>query len=251
MPADGASQRQPVVPPPALTLVRAAPLLTVLGLAGLAPLWGVLDMDWSVLAVVISSVLQTAAAGFLAWAHARNATGPTTRPKDDVLVKEFFKTYVTIIVAATLIASMVFGGRLLRPGGATQERVYDAFSTWQYWAVVAVLVGAEVLVFLLDRWRGVEQDLPPETFVAEPLKRLIFMQLGVFVLGLVVYWRGSSRTGLIILVLVATAAVVALAATARLREARIRAALEAGAELKQARPAKTRPRAGRKRARRR
>ena len=87
--------------------------------------------------------------------------------------------------------------------------------------------------------------------MSEPMRRLFVLQGAVFVLGLLVYWRGSSQAGMAAIVMAETAGVVVMAAMARLREARIRAALDAGAEVKQPRPVKTRPRAGRKRARRR
>jgi hypothetical protein len=243
------SPQQPVVRAPAVTIAQASPSLVLLGAAGLSPLWGVFLLHWSVLAVVMAYIAQTAAAGFLAYARAKGAAGQSTRPDDDVMVREFFKTYVTVVIAAALIATMVFGGRLLRPQGGRPDGVDDAFSTWQYWAVVAALVAAEVGVYLLDRARGGWRELPPETFVAEPLRRLFLLQGAVLALGLIVYWRGSSQAGTALIVVAAAAGVVLMAALARLREARIRAALEAGAELKQARPAKVQRRAGRKRGR--
>ena len=251
MSASDASKQQPTVPSPLLTITRSLPSLVVLGAASLVPLWGIYQLGWSVLAVVLAYVVQTAAAGFLAYLRAKRAARRSSRPKDDVLVSEFFKTHVTVVLAAALIASMVFGGRLIKPGGGAPQDVYAAFMSWQYWAVVALLVASEVVVFLLDRARGVESDLPPETFVSEPMRRLFVLQGAVFVLGLLVYWRGSSQAGMAAIVIAETAGVVLMAAVARLREARIRAALDAGAEVRQARPVKTRPRAGRKRARRR
>jgi hypothetical protein len=146
---------------------------------------------------------------------------------------------------------MVFGGRLFRPEGEAPKDVYAALVTWQYWAVVALLAAAEVVVFLIDRARGVARDLPPETFVSEPLRRLFVLQGGAFILGLAVYWTGSSKRGIAAIAIVEAAGVVLMAALTRLREARVRAALEAGAEVEVARPPKARPRAGRKRAGRR
>ena len=251
MSASDASKQQPTVRSPLLTITQSLPSLVVLGAASLVPLWGVYKLDWSVMAIVLAYVAQTAAAGFLAYRRAKRATGPSSRPKDDVLVSEFFKTYVTVVLAAALISSMVFGGRLIKPGGAAPRDVYAAFVTWQYWAVVALLVVSEIVVFLLDRARSAGRDLPPETFVSEPLRRLFVLQGAVFALGLLVYWRGSSQTGMAAIVMAETAGVVLMAAMARLREARIIAALDAGAEVAQARPAKARPRAGRRRARRR
>jgi hypothetical protein len=251
LPASRASDQQPVVPPPILTLVRALPSLVVLGVTGLITLCGVYRFAWSVFAVVFAYILQALAAGVLAHQRAKRAAGPTTRPKDDTLVSEFFKTYITILLVLSLISSMVFGGRLFRPGGEAPKGVYAALVTWQYWAVVGLLVAAEVVVFLIDRARGAGRDLPPETFVSEPLRRLFVLQGAAFILGLVVYWTGSSQTGIAAIVIVETAGVVLMAALARLREARVRAALEAGAAVKPVRLAKTQPRAGRKRARKR
>lgn len=248
MSASKASEQQPVAPSPFLTVARSLPALVALAVAGLVPLWGVYSLDWSVFAVVFAYIVQAAVAGLLSRRRAQRAMGQSSRPKDDVLISEFFKTYMTVVLVAALIASMVFGGRLLKPSGGTPHNVYAALSTWQYWAVVGVLVAAELAVFLWDSLRDAD-DLPPEVFVAEPLRRLFVLQGAALVLGLAVYWKGSSQAGIAAIVLAETAGVVVMAAVARQREARVRAALRAGAVIKSARPAKSRPRGGRKRSR--
>ena len=74
MSASDASKQQPTVPSP-LTITRSLPSLVVLGAASLMPLWGVYQLEWSVLAVVLAYVVQTAAAGFLAYLRAKRAAG--------------------------------------------------------------------------------------------------------------------------------------------------------------------------------
>jgi hypothetical protein len=232
---------QPVVTPLLLTLTRALPGLLALAVAGLVPLWGVYARHWSVLAVVLAFTVQALAAGVLARRRARDARGISARPDDDVLISEFFKTYLTVVLAAVLVTLMAFDGRLLKPGGGVPRGVYDALETWRYWVIVALLVLAEVAVFAWERRGGAGRDLPPETFVAEPLRRLFALQGGGLVLGLIVYWTGSRAGGVAVIVVAEATGVVLLAALARLREARIRAALEAGLSAPAARSAGSKP----------
>ena len=82
----------------------------------LAPLWGVLALSWSVLAVAFLFVADGAADGFFVWRRAREARGDA-RADDPVLVSEFLKTYFVVVAAMLMIPYMAFSGRLLKPGG--------------------------------------------------------------------------------------------------------------------------------------
>ena len=252
-------------PPAGTTLKRASPGLVLIALVSLAPLWGVLEQDWSVLAVVFVYVADGVADGLTFWLRARRAQGATSdeEAKDRVLVSEFVRTYFVVVAAMALVLYMVFSGRLLKPGGVAPEGVFQAFATWQFWAVVAGFVAVRWFIYWWDWVRGGEAAfMPPAGVVAAPLRRLFVLQFGVLVGGLIVYWPlGSSAAALVVLVVLVAAAEVALAVHERLRTARIRAAVEAGmsatpggggtAAGSQSRPVKSRPRGGRRRERRR
>jgi len=252
-------------PPAGTTLKRALPGLVLIALVSLAPLWGVLAQDWSVLAVVFVYVADGVADGLTFWLRARRAQGATSdeEAKDRVLVSEFVRTYFVVVAAMALVLYMVFSGRLLKPGGVAPEGVFQAFATWQFWAVVAGFVAIRWFIYWWDWVRGGEAAfMPPAGVVAAPLRRLFVLQFGVLVGGLIVYWPlGSSAAALVVLVVLVAAAEVALAVLERLRTARIRAAVEAGMSVtpapggatagSQSRPVKSRPRGGRRRERRR
>jgi len=245
-----------LAPPRWRTLIRAAPGLALIVAVCLLPLWGVLKLEWSVLAVVSAYVADGIADGLLAWRRARLARGEAGQSGSDrVLVREFVRTYFTVVIAMALVVYMVFGGRLFKPGGVAPEHPYAAFATWQFWAVVAAFFAMRALVYLWDFVLGGEADfLGPAAVVGEPLRRLFVLQFGVVIVGLVVYWPlDSSTRGLVALVLLTVAANLVLAVLDRLRAARIRAAVAAGmtVEATRPRPVKAQPRAGRKRGRRR
>ena len=251
-------------PPAATTLMRAAPGILLVALVSLAPLWGVLAQDWSVLAVAFVYVADGVADGLTFWLRARRAQGAISdeSAKDRVLVSEFVRTYFVVVAAMALVLYMVFSGRLLKPGGGVPEGVYQPFATWQFWAVVASFVAVRWFIYWWDWVRGGEAAfMPPAGVVAAPLRRLFVLQFGVLVGGLIVFWPlRSSATALVVLVLLVAAAEVALAVLERLRTARVRAAFEAGVRAEPrgerpggpaARPPKAQPRGGRSRARRR
>jgi hypothetical protein len=251
----------PPAPPAAATLEAALPGILLVAAASLAPLWGVLAQDWSVLAVVFVYVADGVADGLTFWLRARRAQGAASDEdaKDRVLVSEFVRTYFVVVAAMALVLYMVFSGRLLKPGGVAPEGVFQAFATWQFWAVVAGFVAARWFVYWWDWVRGGEAAfMPPAGVVAAPLRRLFVLQFGVLVGGLVVYWPlDSSAPALVVLVVVIAAAEVGLAVLERLRTARVRAAVEAGVTVTRrpggapgaspGRPAKRGPRGGRRR----
>ncbi len=241
--------------PSAATLGRAAPSFALLLIADAAVLWAAVAGEWSVLAVVIACIIDGVADGVLAWLRARAsfAAGSATDARDQVLVREFIKTYLIVVGAQAVVAYMVFSGMLLKPGGEAPIRPGAPFVTWQFWAVVAALIIARVLTYLWDFVRGGEAEvIPPEAVVSEPLRRLFVLQFGILAGALLVYWIfDSSLTGLVIVLLVKTAADVALAVAERLRTARIAAAVAAGVAPR-GRPNAPKPRArrgGRKRRR--
>jgi len=255
-----------VVPalPARTTLKRALPGILLIAIVSLAPLWGVLAQDWSVLAVVFVYVADGVADGLTFWLRARRAQGAARdeNARDRVLVSEFVRTYFVVVAAMALVLYMVFSGRLLKPGGGVPEGVFRPFTTWQFWAVVAGFVAVRWFTYWWDWVRSGEAAfMPPAGVVAAPLRRLFVLQFGVLVGGLIVYWPlSSSAAALAVLVLVVAAAEVALAVLERLRTARIRAAFEAGVKAEPrgarrdgpaAQPPKARPRGGRRRARRR
>jgi hypothetical protein len=138
------------------------------------------------------------------------------------------------------------------------EHPYNAFSTWQFWAVVAAFVVMRGLVYLWDFVLGDEAGfLPPAAVVGEPLRRLFLLQFGVMIVAFVIYWAfDSSTAALVVLVSLTVAGNLVLAVFERLRAARIRAAAAAGltvedTRLTPAKPAKAQPRAGRRRSRKR
>ena len=246
----------PPAPPAGTTLRRALPGILLIAVASLAPLWGVLAAGWSVLAVVFIYVADGVADGLTFWLRARRAQGAASdeNAKDRVLVSEFVRTYFVVVATMALVLYMVFSGRLLRPGGVAPEGVFRAFATWQFWALVAGFVAVRWFTYRWDWVRGGEAAfMPPAGVVAAPLRRLFVLQFGVLVGGLVVFWPlDSSRAALVVLVILVAAAEVALAVLERLRTARVRVAVEAGVKAEPRAPQpKTRPRGGRRRARRR
>jgi hypothetical protein len=238
-------------------LLRAAPSLVLIAAVSLAPLWGVLAQDWSVLAVAFLYVADGAADGLFVWLRARQARGGGDEAgKDRVLVSEFVKTYFVVVFAMLLILYMVFSGRLLKPGGEAPTDVYAAFFEWQFWALIAAFAAVRAFTYWWDWVRGDEAAfMPPAAVVAVPLRRLFLLQFLVLAGGVLVYWAlDSSTAGLAVLVALIAAAQLLLAVWERLRTARIRAAVDAGVPV--VRPAgaagaapKQRPRGGRKRRR--
>jgi hypothetical protein len=240
--------------PSAATLGRAVPSFALILLVDAAVIWAAWAQEWSVFAVVLACVIDGLADGLFAWRRARGsfAAGSATDARDAVLVREFLKTYLIVVVAQALVAYMVFSGLLLKPGGEAPEGYAAPLSTWQFWAVAAGLVVMRAAVYAWDFVRGGEAAvIPPEAAVAEPLRRLFILQFAVLAGALLVYWVfDSSVTGLLVILLVKTAADLVLAVLERLRAARITAAVAAG--VRSARPSGPRPRArrgGRKRRR--
>ena len=238
-------------------LLRAAPGLVLIAAVSLAPLWGVLARDWSVLAVAFLYVADGAIDGLFVWRRARQARGGGDEAgKDRVLVSEFVKTYFVVVFAMLLILYMVFSGRLLKPGGEMPTDVYAAFVEWQFWALIAAFAAVRAFTYWWDWVRGGEAAfMPPAGVVAVPLRRLFLLQFLVLAGGVLVYWAlGSSAAVLAVLVTLIAAAQLLLAIWERLRTARIRAAVDAGVPV--VRPGgaagaapKQRPRGGRKRRR--
>jgi hypothetical protein len=240
----------------AATVGRAVPSLVLIVLADAAVLWAAWAGGWSVLAVVVACVIDGLADGLFAWLRARAsfAAGSATDTRDQVLVKEFIKTYLIVVGAQALIAYMVFSGMLLKPGGEAPVEPGAPFATWQFWAVVAGLVAARAFTYWWDFVHGGEADvIPPEAVVAEPLRRLFVLQFGILAGGLLVYWPfHSALAGLVVLLVAKMAADLALAVLERLRAARITAAVEAGIAPRGSNltgPQKRAPRGGRKRRR--
>ena len=239
----------------AATLGRAVPSFALLLIADAAVVWAAVAGEWTALVVVVACVVDGLADGVFAWLRARAsfAAGSATDSRDAVLVREFLRTYLIVIGAQAVVAYMVFGGLLLKPGGEAPAAPGAPFVTWQFWAVIAGLVVMRAFVYWWDFVRGGEASvIPPEAVVAEPLRRLFVLQFGVLAGALLVYWAfDSSVTGLAILLVAKTAADVVLAVSERLRAARITAAVDAGI-APEGRPAGARQRArrgGRKRRR--
>jgi hypothetical protein len=242
--------------PSAATLRRAAPGFVLILLADAAVIWAAWAQEWSVFAVVLACVIDGLADGLFAWLRARAsfAAGSATDTRDAVLVREFMKTYLIVVVAQALIAYMVFSGLLLKPGGEAPEGFAAPLSTWQFWAVAAGLVVMRAAVYAWDFVRGGEASaIPPEASVAEPLRRLFILQFAVLAGALLVYWVfDSSVTGLLVILLVKTGADLVLAVLERLRVARITAAVAAGVQPRGSNltgPQRRAPRGGRKRRR--
>lgn len=237
----------------AATLGRATPSFLLLLLADAAVVWAASTGEWSVLAVVIACTVDGLADGIFAWRRAKAsfAAGSATDARDDVLVREFVKTYVIIVAGQAIVAYMVFSGLLLKPGGETPVELWAAFLTWQFWAVAAGFVVMRAVTYLWDFVRGGEAEvMPPEAAVWEPLRRLFILQFGVLAGALLVYWIfDSSITGLLVLLLVKTAADVVLALAERLRAARIAAAVGSGLAPTGVAARSRAPRGGRKRRR--
>ena len=105
-PRDAARDAEGAVPAPPVgrTLWRALPGVLLVALAALAPLWGVLAQDWSVLAVVFVYVADGVADGLTFWLRARRAQGAASDEdaKDRVLVSEFVRTYFVVVAAMAL-----------------------------------------------------------------------------------------------------------------------------------------------------
>ena len=214
------------------TLTRAVPSFAVLIIADAAAIWAAVAGSWTALVIVVVCVLDGLADGVFAWLRARAsfAAGSATDARDDVLVREFLRTYLVVIVVQAIIAYLVFSGMLLKPGGQAPVKPGAAFWTWQFWAVAAGLVVMRAAVYWWDFVHGGEAAvIPPEAAVAEPLRRLFVLQFGVLVGALVVFWLfDGSMTGLVIVLAAKTAADLILAVFERLRAARIKAAVAAG-----------------------
>jgi hypothetical protein len=239
----------------AATLRRAVPSFAVLLVADVAAVWAAVDGSWTALVVVVVCVIDGLGDGIFAWLRARAsfAAGSATDSRDEVLVREFLRTYLVVIGVQAIVAYMVFGGLLLKPGGQAPVEPGAPFATWQFWAVVAGLLVMRGVMYWWDFVRGGEATvIPPEAAVAEPLRRLFVLQFGVLAGALIVYWLlDSSVAGLAVLLVAKTAADVVLASLERLRTARIRAAVAAGiaARGRVAEPRQRAPRGGRKRRR--
>jgi hypothetical protein len=240
----------------AVTLTRAVPSFVVLLVADAAAVWAAVSGSWTALVVVVVCVIDGLADGIFAWRRARAsfAAGSATDTRDEILVREFLRTYLVVIGVQAVIAYMVFGGLLLKPGGKAPVEPGAPFATWQFWAVVAGLVIMRAFIYLWDFVRGGEASvIPPEAAVAEPLRRLFVLQFGVLAGALLVYWLlDSSVTGLAVLLVAKTAADLVLAVLERLRAARIEAAVAAGIAPKgrtMTGPKPRAPRGGRKRRR--
>jgi hypothetical protein len=250
--SDGAGDAglAPSAPPAGTTLTRALPSILLVAVVSLAPLWGVLAQEWSVLAVSFVYVADGVADGLTYWLRARRAQGaaPDEGAKDRVLVSEFVRTYFVVVAAMALVLYMVFSGRLLKPSGGVPEGVFRPFATWQFWAMIAAFVAVRWFTYWWDWVRGGEAAfMPPAGVVAAPLRRLFVLQFGVLVGGLVVFWPlRSSSAALVVLILIVAAAEVALAVSERLRTARIRAAVQAGASVMSGRSARTTAAQGRR-----
>src|SRR5665648_952226 len=125
-----------------------------------------------------------------------------------VLVSEFVRTYFVVVTAMALVLYMVFSGRLLKPGGGVPEGVFQPFTTWQFWGVVAGFVAVRWFTYWWDWVRGAEAAfMPPAGVVAAPLRRLFVLQFGVLVGGPIVYWplRPSGAARVVLVVLTAAA----------------------------------------------
>jgi hypothetical protein len=248
----GAGGAQPQVRS-AATLTRAVPSFAVILLADAAAAWAAVTGSWTALVVVVVCLVDGLADGIFAWVRARAsfAAGTATDSRDDVLVREFLRTYLVVIGAAAIVAYMVLSGLLLKPGGERPEAPGAPFVTWQFWAVAAALVLMRAFVYWWDFVRGDEASvIPPEAVVSEPLRRLFLLQFGVLVGAVVVYWFfDSSVAGLAVILVAKAAADLVLALLERLRAARIKAAVSAGirAERRPAGPKQRARRGGRKR----
>lgn len=238
------------------TLTRAVPSLAILLLADAAAVWAAVSGSWTALVVVVVCVVDGLADGIFAWRRARAsfAAGSATDTRDQILVREFLRTYLVVIGAQAIVAYMVFGGLLLKPGGKAPVEPGAPFVTWQLWAVIAGLVVMRAFIYLWDFVRGGEASaIPPEAAVTEPLRRLFVLQFGVLAGALVIYWLlDSSVTGLAVLLVAKTVADVVLAVFERSRAARIAAAVAAGIAPRGRDMTGTKPRAprgGRKRRR--
>jgi len=238
------------------SLAVALPGLVLILLADLAALWAAVAGSWNVLAVVTLCIIDGLADGLFAWLRARAswAAGAADDSRDQVLVREFLRTYLVVMGAMVLVAYMVFSGALLKPGGEAPADPGGPFATWQFWAVAAALVVARAVVYFWDFVRGGEAAVvPPAAAVSEPLRRLFVLQFGVLAGGLIVYWFfDSAIAGLAVILVAKTVVDLVLAVLERLRAARIKAAVAAGVTVER-RPDEERtpaPRGGRKRRKR-
>jgi len=256
LPASGEGEAPQAPVRSASTLALALPGFALILLADLAGLWAAVAGSWNVLAVVTLCIIDGLADGLFAWLRARAswAAGTADDSRDQVLVREFLRTYLVVMGAMVLIAYMVFSGRLLKPGGEAPADPGGPFATWQFWAVAAGLVLARAAMYYWDFVRGGEAAVvPPAAVVSEPLRRLFVLQFGVLVGGLIVYWFfASAIAGLAVVLIAKTAIDLALAVLERLRVARIKAAVAAGVTVAPRRAEKRAPapRGGRKRRKR-
>ncbi len=103
----------------AATLTRAVPSFAVLLVADVAAVWAAVSGSWTALVVVVVCVIDGLADGIFAWLRARAsfAAGSATDSRDEILVREFLRTYLVVIGVQAIVAYMVFGGLLLKPGG--------------------------------------------------------------------------------------------------------------------------------------
>ncbi len=126
----------------AATLTRAVPSFAVLLVADVAAVWAAVGGSWTALVVVVVCVIDGLGDGIFAWLRARAsfAAGSATDSRDQILVREFLRTYLVVIGVQAIVAYMVFGGLLLKPGGKAPLEPGAPFATWQFWAVVAGLV---------------------------------------------------------------------------------------------------------------
>ena len=199
-------------------------------IADAAAVWAAVSGSWTALVVVVVCVIDGLADGIFAWRRARasfaagSADGQPRRDARARVPAHLPRRHRH----AGVVAYMVFGGLLLKPGGEAPLRARRRLRH------LAVLGGGRrawsscaALVYWWDFVRGGEASvIPPEAVVAEPLRRLFVLQFGVLAGALLVYWAfDSSVTGLAILLVAKTAADVVLAVLERLRAARITAAV--------------------------
>jgi len=100
----------------AVVLGRSVPSFALIVVAGAALVWAAVAGSWTALAVVVACVIDGLADGIFAWLRARAsfAAGAATDSRDEVLVREFVRTYLVVIGAQAVVAYMVFGGLLLK-----------------------------------------------------------------------------------------------------------------------------------------
>ena len=95
--------------------------------------------------MVVACVIDGLADGIFAWLRARAsfAAGSATDSRDEVLVREFLRTYLVVIGVQAIVAYMVFGGLLLKPGGEAPRRARrrrsPPGSTGRWWPASCVM----------------------------------------------------------------------------------------------------------------